>query len=145
MKTSPPFFVDHQQIKDTGEVYTCHLNNDLLPACSDLYPDNDFIFVLDGTPSHTSNVCQKYLREELGTRFVDKKSWPPKSPDCNHLVYYFWDALSEEVYKDNRCVPFTSLEELKNKVLEVWQELSRRLITRRKAIAQFFKRLREVV
>ena len=131
---TPPFFVDPQQIKVTGEVYTNHLKNDLLPACRDLYPDNDFIFVLDGAPSHTSNVCQNFLHEELGTRFVDKMTWPPKSPDCNPLDYYFWDALSEEVYKDRR-VPFTSLEELKNKVLEVWPELSRRHITRRKAIA----------
>ena len=105
---------------------------------------HDFMFVLNGAPSHTSNVCQNFLREELGTRFIDKKSWPPKSPDCNPLDYYFWDALSEEVYKDRR-VPFTSLEELKNKVIEVWQTCLGAISLKEKRLRSFFKRLREVV
>ena len=73
----------------------------------DLYLDDEFVFVQDGVSSHTSNVFQNFLREELRIRFVDKESWPPKSPDCNPLDYYFWEALAEEVIKDRRN-PFTS-------------------------------------
>lgn len=139
-----PFFVDPQAIKVTGQLYTDHLREDLLPACRGLYPNGDMIFVQDGAPSHTSNLCQAYLREELGNNFVDKTAWPPSSPDCNPLDYYFWDALTCEVYKDRRT-PFTSLEEIKDRVLQVWPDLASRHDIRRRAIDQFIPRLQEVV
>ena len=86
---SNPFFVNPQAIKVNSELYTNHLRDDLLPACHDLYPGGDFIFVQDGAPSHTANKCQEFLRQELGNQFVDKLNWPPKSPDCNPLDYFF--------------------------------------------------------
>lgn len=140
-----PFFVDPQAIKVTGQVYTNHLREELIPACRQLYPNGDMILVQDGAPSHTSNVCQNFLREELGAaHFVDKTAWPPSSPDCNPLDYYFWDALTCEVYR-NRRTPFISLDELKDRVLQVWPGLANRHDVRRRAIAQFFPRLQEVV
>lgn len=106
---SRPFFLDPQKAKVTGQYYTNHLKKDLIPECKKLYPQDDFIFAQDGATSHTSNVCQEYLRNTLGTaRFVNKFQWPPRSPDCNPLDYYFWSKLSEVVYEEKR--PFQNLE-----------------------------------
>ena len=29
------------------------------------------------------NKVQRYLKGKFGDRFIDKKSWPPRSPDLN--------------------------------------------------------------
>ena len=140
---SRPFFVNPQQTKVNGNNYTAHLQDELIPQCRLLFPQGNFIFVQDGAPSHTSKVCQDYLGTHVTSRFVDKKSWPPYSPDCNPLDYFFWNQLSKKVYENQR-VPFHNLDVLKDRILEVWDEVSD-LNTLRRAIDQFQPRLRAVV
>ena len=69
----------------------------------------------EGASSHTYNICQDYLIEELGIRLIPKNEWPRASPDCNPLDYYFWDALSKAVYASRR-EPFNDIEDLKSTV-----------------------------
>ena len=88
--------------------YTHHIEHDLLPECKKLYPDDDFIFMQDGATSHTSKVCQAKLRQKCPRRFIKGIEWPPKSPDCNVLNFYFWDAVAEKVYENQR-VPFKDI------------------------------------
>jgi hypothetical protein len=45
-------------------LYTRHLRRELIPAIEKLYPEDDFIFVQDGASSHTSGMCQDFLREK---------------------------------------------------------------------------------
>ena len=98
-------------MKFTGAYYTKHLRTQLLPACEKLYPGNDYILLQDGESSHTSNLCQNYLRKTLGYgRFVSKTLWPPKSPDLNVLDYYFWNKVQENVYEGHHSAAFESLE-----------------------------------
>ena len=66
-----------------------NLKDELLPACKSFYPRRNFIFMQDGAPSHTSNVVQELLKEELGSRFLDKTEWPPDSHDANPMDYFF--------------------------------------------------------
>ena len=85
-----PFFLEPSKAKVTGEYYAKHLEKDLLPECSRLYPANDFIFAQDGASSHTSNVSQETLKRLCPKRrFIRGDQGPPKSPDCNILDYYF--------------------------------------------------------
>ena len=109
-----------------------------------IYSNKDFIFMQDAATSHTSNLCQNYLMQELGTRFITKNEWPPASPDCNPLDYYFWDALSTAVYGCRR-EPFQDLDELKSAIKRVWRDVAGRIDILRKAIDQFRPRLRAVV
>ena len=95
--------------KVTGEYYARHLKKELLPECARLYPENNIIFAQDWAT--TSNVYQGTLQRLCFMSFVKKDQWPPKSPDCNILDYYFWDNLSREVYKDRR-EPFENIEQL---------------------------------
>lgn len=46
-------------------------------------------FMQNGLTSNTTNITQAYLREKVGQRFTQKDQWPPKSPDCNPLNYFF--------------------------------------------------------
>lgn len=140
---SRPFFVNPADIKVDGDLYTNHLRSDLLPECNTLYPDGNFILVQDSAPSHASNLCQDYLRRELGNRFVDKLSWPPNSPDCNPLDYFFWNELSDKVYFGRR-EPFQSIEELKQRITSVWDQVTTKA-TLRRSINQFLPRLDAVV
>ena len=131
---SKSFFVDPQQMKGNAPFYTDHLNNDLFPEIVKMYPNNDVIYVQDGASSHTSNLCQDFCQVEFGTHgFVNKKQWPPASPDLNPADYYLWPEVSRRVYEGRRT-PFESLEELKNRIIEVWPAVTTRIVSCRKAI-----------
>ena len=45
------FFIDPQKTKVNQKTYTDFLKTSLLPECSRLYPDNDFVFMQDSAPS----------------------------------------------------------------------------------------------
>ena len=137
-----PFFLDPRRAKVTGVYYTKHLERDLLPECVKLYPDDDYIFMQDGASSHTSKICQEKLKQLRGRKFIGKDEWPPKSPDCNPLDYYFWDALKVEVYK-GRSKPFDNLDQLKRRIRRVWQR-SINMVHIKKAVMQFRPRLKQV-
>ena len=44
--------------------------------------------------------------------YLNKKQWPPASPDLNPCDYYLWPELSRRVYEGRRT-PFKSIDELK--------------------------------
>ena len=114
----------------------------ILPACSALQNENPYYFMQDGAPSHTANVTQAYLKETFGRRFIKKDEWPPNSPDCNPLNYFFWDVVKGKV--QGETVRFENINQLKRKIRKVWKD-SFDLPTLRKAIMQFRPRLQTVV
>ena len=142
---SKPFFVGGSSLKTNGKSYLKHLKNDLLPSMKNLYPNNDFTFIQDSAPSHRAKTVQDFLKEELRRRFVPNTEWPPTSPDCNPLDYYFWNDVKERVYMDRHGKPFESEEELKEKICQVWDAAVGDIKNIRKAIKQFLPRLRAVV
>ena len=64
-------------------------------------------------------------------------AWPPKSPHCNPLDYYFWDYVQEKVYDGHYCYPFTTIDELKRRIQDIWDECAIDLPQIRKAMKQF--------
>ena len=115
-----------------------------MPAFPSLYPNGKGVYVQDGASAHTSNLVQDYLRQEFGRYgFVNKKQWPPKSPDLNPLDYWFWNALIERVYEGRRT-PFISIEQLKRRVRRVWTSAINKHHLE-KAVLQFKKRLNAVI
>ena len=92
-------FLDPQKAKVTGAYYTKHLERDLLPECSKMFPDDEYIFMQDGATSHTSIICQSKLRAMRGVwRYISKTQWPPKPCELNPVDYYFWEAVKKLVY-----------------------------------------------
>ena len=47
---------------------------------------------------YTAHIVQKWLNEKFSNRFVDKKKWPPRSPDLNPCDFYLWGYLKSVVY-----------------------------------------------
>ena len=78
---------------------------------------------------------------KVGWRFVKSTDGPPKSPDCSPLDYYFWDRVQEKVYDGHYCYPFATIDELKRRIRDVWDECATDLPQIRKAMKQFLPRL----
>ena len=55
-------------------------------------------FMQNGVTSNTTDITQTYLRKKLGQRFTQKDQWPPKSPDCNRLNYFFGGNHFEYIF-----------------------------------------------
>ena len=100
-----------------------------------MYPNKDFTFVQDSAQSHCANEVKNFLKQRLKSRFVKNTDWPPKSPDCNPLDCYFWDRY---------CFPFATIDELKRRICDVWDECATDLPQIRKAMKQFLPRLEAV-
>ena len=141
---SKPYFVAEKNIKVNGRAYLQHVKKDLLPFLDSLYPRKDYHFIQDSAPSHRYGEVQKFLTKKLKKRFVKNTEWPPSSPDCNPLDYFFWNDVQEKVYEGRHCNPFNDEDELKRRILKVWPECTKNLKPLRKAIKQFLLRLREV-
>ena len=132
-------FIDTSKTKVNSECYIKPFDDNLLPDCRTLYPDNDFIFQQDGAPSHTSRKTQEHLDANT-PEFIGKDDWPPQSPDLNPMDYHVWDSLSEKVYEGS-STKFTE-RELKQKIQQCWERIPQEEI--RKAIASWKKRFRAV-
>jgi len=52
------FFIDPQKTKVNQKTNIDFLKTSLLPECHCLYPDNDFVFMQDSTPSHRAKATQ---------------------------------------------------------------------------------------
>ena len=131
-------FIDTSKTKVNSECYIKLLDKNLLPDCRTLYPDNDFIFQQDGSPSHTSRITQEHLGANT-PEFIGKDDWPPQSPNLNPMDHHVWDP-SEKVY-EGHSTKFTE-SELKQKIQQCWERIPQGEI--RKAIASWKKRVRAV-
>ena len=134
---SQPSFIGGNGIKVNGASYLKHLRDDLIPAVEAMYPNKDFQFVQDKSPSHRANHVQNFLKQKLKSRFVKNTDWPPKLPDCNPLDYYFWDRVEEKVYDGRYCYPFAMIDELKRRIRDVLDECATDLPQICKAMKQF--------
>ena len=139
-----PFFVNAKGVKVDGPTYLQHLKKKLFPAIRKIYPREDWIFIQDGAPSHTSNLVQNYLNENLNRRHVKKEDWPPKSPDTNPLDFYFWSRVKRKVYEGRHNQPFANEDEMIARIKSVWNEVAADTDEIRKAMKQFVPRLRAV-
>ena len=141
---SQPLFIGGNGIKVNRASYMKHLHDDLIPDVEAMYPNKDFTFMQDSDPSHRANQVQNFLKQKLKSRFVKNTDWPPKLPDCNPLDYYFWDRVQEKVYDGRYCYPFATIDELKRRIRDVWDECATDLPQIRKAMKQFLPRLEAV-
>ena len=88
-------------------------------ATKELYPNNNFSFIQAYAPSHRAKIIQNFLREELKSKFVANTEWPPSSPDCNLLDYYFWNEVKKSVYSCHNAKHFESEKNLKDRIFSV--------------------------
>ena len=87
---------------------------------------------------------QDFLSEKLNKRFVKYSEWPPTSPECSPLDYYFWEKVQRKVYENRFNCAFENENALKRRIRRVWQEVSRDIEEIRKALKEFVPRLKSV-
>ena len=75
--------------------------------------------------SHLTSYSFIYFRSHTA-RDTANDVWPPNSPDLNPVNYAVWGALQQLVYQH---LSFTSVAELKQAIINAWQELSQSFIT----------------
>ena len=134
---SHAFFIGGNGIKVNGASYLKHLHDDLIPAVEPMYPNKYFPFVQDSAPSHRANQVQNFLKQKLKSRFVKSTDWPPKLPHCNSLDYYLWDHIQEKVFEGRYYYPFATIDELKRRICDVWDEFATDLPQISKAVKEF--------
>ena len=57
---------------------------------------------------------------------------------------YFWDRVQEKVYDGRYCYPLATIDELKRRIHDVWNECATDLLQIRKAMKQFLPRMEAV-
>ena len=139
-----PFLVNEKNLKVNAQRYKKHLEKQLLPSINGMLKRKDWIFVQDSAPSHRANMVQDFLTEQLRRRFVKCTDWPPASPDCNPLDYFFWDRVQNKVYENRFNQDFKDAEALKRRIRKVWPEVAGEVIAIRKAFKEFVPRLQSV-
>ena len=114
-----PFFVTGEGLKVNAVSYKKHLEKELIPDIEKVVKKKHWIFLQDSAPSHRAKIVQNLLDEKLGKRFIKSGEWPPASPDCNPLDYYFWNRVKSKVYGDRFNQAFKDTDELKKKIRKV--------------------------
>ena len=76
--------------------------------------------------THCENTINYLKRENV--LFIEPQMWPPNSPDLNPIDYAVWSALQQQVQHNRK---FTTVDQLKQAIVEEWNKLSQRFIDRR--------------
>ena len=117
----------------------------LIPVEKELYPSNNFSFTQHGAPTHSTKIIQNFLRGELKSRFVANMKWPPSSPDCNPLDYYFCNEVKENVHSGHDAKHLEGGKMLKDRIFSVYDQRATNVELLRKARKQFLPRLKDFV
>jgi len=92
-----------------------------------------YYFQQDGATPHTAIAVQTWLTSKFGDKFVEKKMWPPRSPDLNPCDYYLWGHLKKTAYNP---LPKT-LEELKANIVRDCKKINLKIL---KSVFSNFKK-----
>ena len=83
-----------------------------------------YYFQQDGATPHTADAVQSWLKGKFSDKFLDKKMWPPRSPDLNPCDYYLWGHLKSVVYNP---IPST-IDELKANIEREIKKISKNIL-----------------
>ena len=49
-----------------------------------------YYFQQDGASAHTAKIVTTWLKDKFDKKFIEKKQWPPRSPDLNPCDFFLW-------------------------------------------------------
>ncbi|MCP4491170.1 MAG: hypothetical protein GY820_28215 [Gammaproteobacteria bacterium] len=81
-----------------GQFYRNLLQNGLLPDCSALYPDDNWVFMQDSAPSHTAWETRNLLENQCPADYLKAEEWLSNSPDCNPMDCGVWEVFEQKVF-----------------------------------------------
>jgi transposase len=91
----------------------------------------------DWAPAHRARSTKAWLRDN-NIPFLDEDVYPAASPDLNPMDFCIWGCMQQELRETN----LSSLDELKQKLQEIWDSLDQAVIDL--AIGQLPKRIRQL-
>ena len=78
-----------------SEKYCSTLKEELLPLIQRAYPDNNYTFIQDNAPVHTSAQTRAWLDSKL----VNTSVWPAQSPDL-YIIENIWRECKIKLRKN---------------------------------------------
>ncbi|QQP36060.1 Uncharacterized protein FKW44_021036, partial [Caligus rogercresseyi] len=91
-------------------------------------------FVQEEAPAHKSRETQAWLLENLPYHW-SPDLWPPSSPDCNSLDYFFWGMVKNKTNKHAH----NTLDSLRATIVEEFANMKKDVVA--KACSRFRHRL----
>ncbi|KAJ4443181.1 hypothetical protein ANN_04831 [Periplaneta americana] len=126
----------------TAEVYEHILANVMIPSARKRYQKGTLFFQQDNHPIHTANRIERWFTRRCD---VDPVDWPPNSPDMNR-IQNLWAAV-KRILRSNWAEqpPVGTPEELWDRVLEAWEEMTKNLDLFHNLVDSMPRRMRTVV
>ncbi|XP_054714652.1 uncharacterized protein LOC129224251 [Uloborus diversus] len=90
----PHFFEEGLRINADGYIHV--LETVVKPWMNMVAAGRDYVFQQDSAPAHKPRKTQACLHSNVPYHWTPDL-WPPSSPDCNPLDYYFWGVVEEKV------------------------------------------------
>nr|CCA27937.1 transposase (putative) [Albugo laibachii Nc14] len=103
----------------TGEYYRIMLHEEMPITLESLLLPEKVWFVQDGAPAHRAKATRAVV-EELG---LDDLGHPTQSLDLN-AIENLWAVMKRELHKN----PSSSIEDLKQKLGEIWYSIDKALV-----------------
>lgn len=110
------------------------LQQNLLESARQLGIRNDFIFMHDNDPKHTSRIVREWLLYNVKTTL----NHPPQSPDLNPIEH-LWEELERRIRKHK----INSKRDLQEKLEEEWNKIEPSVTE--KLVKSMERRLRAVI
>ncbi len=105
------------------ENYVEILRSEVFPVIEGEYPDNDFYFMHDRAPAHTSNLTREFIREVFPVFHDRLLPWPPKGADMN-IIENLWSMLAYGVSQMMRMFGIPrNRDELWEIVIAIWNAI----------------------
>ena len=92
------FFVE-PGAKANGAYYREKLLASMIPEMDKLTGYQPYVFIQDGTRSHTANETVRFLNQQRYLTLLQPNMLPPNSSDLNPVDYCVWSALERNVYR----------------------------------------------
>ena len=61
-----------------------------------------YYFQQDGVALHKANIVQECFKSKFGGKFINKKKWPPRSPDLNICDFFLLGYLYHLIIKKRK-------------------------------------------
>jgi transposase len=103
-------------IDDTMDrfLYVDILKNNLKQSVKKLKLGRNFIFQQDNDPKHTSKLARQFFKDNK----TEVLGWPSQSPDLN-VIEPLWAFVEKNIRKYH----ISNKDQLKNAILDVWQNI----------------------
>lgn len=127
------------------------LRDNAIPALRQWPNFDQLVFQQDGAPPHIGGDVLTLLDQTFPNRWMGRGTrqhpasvaWPPRSPDLTACDYWLWGYMKGRIF--HRDQPPRTLDELRQAVVEVAEEINQNRELRERVIENFVDRLRHCI